>query len=70
MLWQQLAAGGEEQSCGWLRDKYGVSWQIVPKALMEMLSAADPAAAQRAFTALLQMKKLNIALLERAYNNA
>lgn len=69
-LWEKLLAGGQEQQCGWLTDKFGVSWQIVPNALMRMMSGADAAASQRAFAAMLQMKKLDIALLEHAYNNA
>jgi predicted 3-demethylubiquinone-9 3-methyltransferase (glyoxalase superfamily) len=68
-LWEKLLAGGAEQQCGWLTDKFGVSWQIVPNALMRMMSGADADASQRAFAAMLQMKKLNIALLEHAYNN-
>jgi len=69
-LWEKLYAGGEEVQCGWLQDKFGVSWQIVPTVLPAMMSGADVAATQRAMAALLQMKKLDIALLERAYNNA
>ena len=69
-LWEKLSAGGEEQQCGWLKDKFGVSWQIVPNALIAMLSATDTAASQRAVAAMLQMKKLDISLLERAYKNA
>lgn len=68
-LWEKLLAGGEEQQCGWLTDKFGVCWQIVPNALIRMLSGADAVASQRAFAAMLQMKKLNISLLEHAYNN-
>ncbi len=66
-LWQELSAGGQEVQCGWLTDKFGVSWQIVPAVMLDMLSSADTAAAQRAFTAMLGMKKLDIAALQRAY---
>jgi predicted 3-demethylubiquinone-9 3-methyltransferase (glyoxalase superfamily) len=66
-LWQALSEGGQEVECGWLTDKFGVSWQIVPTAMLDMLSSTDTAAAQRAFTAMLGMKKLNIAALQRAY---
>ncbi len=66
-LWQKLTEGGEEVQCGWLKDKYGVSWQVVPTALIEMLSKTDSAASQRAMSAMLKMKKLDIAELTRAY---
>ncbi|MGA2255737.1 MAG: VOC family protein [Thermoguttaceae bacterium] len=66
-LWQELSAGGQEVQCGWLTDKYGVSWQIVPTVLPDMLSSSDRAAAQRAFTAMLGMTKLDISALRRAY---
>lgn len=69
-FWEKLLAGGEEHQCGWLKDKFGVSWQIVPRQLIAMLSGADAAASQRAVAAMLQMKKLDISLLERAYENA
>lgn len=67
--WSRLSEGGDEraQQCGWLKDRYGVSWQVVPRALIEMLSDPDPARSQRAMTAMLQMKKLDIAALRRAY---
>lgn len=65
--WRKLTEGGEEGQCGWLTDKYGVSWQIVPNALREVLGGPDPAASQRAYTAMLKMKKLDIAQLESAY---
>ena len=67
-LWDKLTAdGGEESQCGWLKDKYGLSWQIVPTALGEMLSDPNPAKAQRVMQAMLQMKKLDVAGLRRAY---
>jgi predicted 3-demethylubiquinone-9 3-methyltransferase (glyoxalase superfamily) len=69
-LWEQLSAGGAEVQCGWLQDKFGVSWQIVPMVLPALMSGKDVAATQRAMAALLQMKKLDIAALERAYKNA
>ena len=65
-LWEKLTEGGEEVECGWLRDKYGLSWQIVPSCLLEMLGDPDPAAAQRVMSAMLQMKKLDIEGLRRA----
>jgi len=69
-LWSQLTAdGGEESMCGWLSDKYGVSWQIVPEILPRLLGAEDKAAAGRARDAMLQMRKINIAALEAAYNS-
>jgi len=68
--WDKLAKGGDvnAQQCGWLKDKYGVSWQVVPTVLIDMLSDADSARSQRATTAMLKMKKLDIAQLERAYS--
>ena len=67
--WEKLTAGGDEkaQQCGWLKDKYGVSWQIVPTVLAEMLTDSKAGNSQRAMAAMLQMKKLDIAALERAY---
>jgi predicted 3-demethylubiquinone-9 3-methyltransferase (glyoxalase superfamily) len=67
--WHKLSDGGDEQAqqCGWLKDKYGVSWQIVPTALIEMLSDPDYNKSQRAMAAMLQMKKLDIERLRRAY---
>jgi predicted 3-demethylubiquinone-9 3-methyltransferase (glyoxalase superfamily) len=66
-LWERLTAdGGEEGPCGWLKDKYGLSWQIVPTRLPELLQDKDPERANRAMKAMLQMKKLDIAELEKA----
>lgn len=59
-LWQKLTEGGEEGQCGWLTDKYRVSWQVVPTALYEMFGGENAAASQRAFSAMLGMKKLDI----------
>ena len=70
-LWDALTAdGGVESRCGWLKDRWGVSWQIVPKALVEMLGADDRAAAGRAQEAMLKMKKIDIAGLQRAFDDA
>ena len=68
--WERLGAGGDPaaQVCGWLKDKYGLSWQIVPKMLAEIFTKGDPARAQRAFAAMMQMKKLDIAALKKAYD--
>ena len=68
-LWHALTAdGGEESQCGWLKDRWGVSWQIYPKALLDMQSAQDQQAAERARQAMYKMKKLDIAALEAAFN--
>lgn len=64
--WSQLGEGGEEGPCGWLKDRYGVSWQIVPTRLIELLGDPDPKASQRVMGAMLEMKKLDIAGLEQA----
>ena len=66
--WEKLTAGGDPQAqqCGWLKDKYGVSWQVVPRMLAELMKG-DPAKSQRVMAALLKMKKLDIAELQRAY---
>jgi len=66
--WQKLSQGGDEkaQQCGWLKDKYGVSWQIVPTELNKLLSDPDPKKSQRAMRAMLQMKKIDIAEIKRA----
>jgi predicted 3-demethylubiquinone-9 3-methyltransferase (glyoxalase superfamily) len=65
-LWEKLSAGGEAQQCGWLKDKYGVTWQIVPSVLGKLMSDPDPAKAQRVMQAMLQMHKLDIAALQQA----
>lgn len=66
-LWEKLSEGGQTQQCGWLQDKYGVSWQIVPAALGEMLQDKDPEKAESVMRAMLPMKKLDIETLEQAY---
>jgi predicted 3-demethylubiquinone-9 3-methyltransferase (glyoxalase superfamily) len=71
-FWEELSAGGDDkaQQCGWLKDKYGLSWQIVPTVLGEMLQDKDPKKSERVMQALLQMKKLDIATLKKAYAQA
>src|SRR6266581_6275273 len=68
-MWEKLSAGGEKQRCGWLKDKYGVSWQIVPPVLGEMLSDEDAEKSKRVMEAMLQMDKIDIDTLKRAYLN-
>jgi len=67
--WEKLSEGGDAraQQCGWLKDKYGVSWQVVPCVLLELLKDPDIKKSQRVMTAMLQMKKIDIAELKRAY---
>jgi predicted 3-demethylubiquinone-9 3-methyltransferase (glyoxalase superfamily) len=67
--WEKLSVGGDEQAqqCGWLKDKYGVSWQVVPSVLPEMISDPDAAKSGRAMKAMLQMKKIDIDILKRAF---
>jgi predicted 3-demethylubiquinone-9 3-methyltransferase (glyoxalase superfamily) len=65
-FWNSLSEGGEEGQCGWLKDQYGLSWQIVPSMIGELLTDADPEKAQRAVAALLGMKKLDIEALRNA----
>ncbi|MBN8620977.1 MAG: VOC family protein [Anaerolineae bacterium] len=69
-LWGKLTEGGEEGNCGWLKDKFGVSWQIIPRALGELLNAPDPAQAQRVMQAMLQMKKIEVEKLQQAYDGS
>jgi predicted 3-demethylubiquinone-9 3-methyltransferase (glyoxalase superfamily) len=66
-LWEGLSEGGEKGRCGWLKDRYGLSWQIVPSVLGELLHGPDPAASKRAMEAMLQMNKLDIEGLRLAY---
>jgi predicted 3-demethylubiquinone-9 3-methyltransferase (glyoxalase superfamily) len=67
-LWSKLTSnGGEESMCGWLKDKYGLSWQIIPQGLGQMLNDPDPARAQRVMQAMLKMNKIDLAGLEAAY---
>jgi len=69
-FWDRLTEGGEESQCGWLKDRYGLSWQIIPTALPELLGDPDPEKAQRAMKAMLEMKKIDIAALRRAAEQA
>ena len=66
-LWEKLSEGGEKGQCGWIRDKYGVSWQIVPRALGEMLQDKDAEKSKRVMEALLKMSKIDIRTLKQAY---
>ena len=65
-FWSKLSEGGEEGPCGWLKDRFGVSWQIVPRALIELLADPDAEKSQRVMQAMLEMKKIEIDALERA----
>jgi predicted 3-demethylubiquinone-9 3-methyltransferase (glyoxalase superfamily) len=67
-LWAKLSAGGKESQCGWLKDKFGLSWQIIPTALGKMLGDPDRERAKRVMQAMLKMKKIDIADLKRAYD--
>jgi predicted 3-demethylubiquinone-9 3-methyltransferase (glyoxalase superfamily) len=67
-LWSKLTDGGEESQCGWLKDRWGLSWQIVPDRLGELLGDPDPGRAQRAMQAMLQMQKIDVQALENAAN--
>ena len=66
-LWEKLCEGGEPGPCGWLTDRFGVSWQIIPRALPELLTDPDPEKSRRVMEAMLQMSKIEIAELQRAY---
>ena len=67
LLWEKLSEGGEKGQCGWLKDKYGVSWQIVPTVLGEMLQDKDPKKSKRVMEAMLKMDKIDIQTLKQAY---
>ncbi|CAG0947098.1 2-polyprenyl-6-hydroxyphenyl methylase / 3-demethylubiquinone-9 3-methyltransferase [Anaerolineae bacterium] len=67
-LWEKLSAGGEKSQCGWLKDKFGVWWQIIPTALGQLLGDKDPKKAQNVMQAMLKMTKIDIAELKRAYD--
>jgi predicted 3-demethylubiquinone-9 3-methyltransferase (glyoxalase superfamily) len=67
-FWKKLTEGGQEVECGWLKDKYGLSWQITPEILPEMLSDPDPQKSGRVMRAMMTMKKIDIAALQRAYD--
>ncbi len=69
-LWEKLSAGGEKGQCGWLRDKFGVSWQIIPTTLGQLLGDQDPRKARNVMQAMLQMTKIDIAALQEAYKQA
>lgn len=66
-FWSKLSQGGEEGPCGWLKDKYGMSWQIVPSQLSQMLTDADSTKSERTMSALMKMKKFDVETLQRAY---
>jgi predicted 3-demethylubiquinone-9 3-methyltransferase (glyoxalase superfamily) len=67
-FWNKLSAGGRKIECGWLQDKFGVSWQVVPRVLMQMMRDKNPAKAARVFAAMMTMRKLDIGLLQKAYD--
>ena len=67
-LWEKLSSQGELQGCGWVKDKFGISWQIIPSALIDMLQDDDPQKSARVMKAMLQMEKIDIQALQRAYN--
>jgi len=66
-MWEKLSAGGEKSRCGWLKDKYGLSWQIIPPILGQLLNDKDPQKSKRVMQAMLQMNKIDIAKLKQAY---
>jgi len=66
--WDKLSLGGEKMQCGWLKDKFGVTWQIIPTILGELLNDPDPIKAGRVMNAMMQMEKIDIKVLKQAYN--
>ena len=66
-FWEKLTEGGQEVQCGWLKDRFGLSWQVTPTVLLEMLQDKDPQKAERVMAAMLKMKKIDIGALKRAY---
>ena len=66
-LWKKLSAGGAPSQCGWLKDKFGLSWQIVPRVLLELIKDPDPVKSQRVMRAMMQMTKIDIAQVQRAH---
>ena len=68
-LWERLSEGGSQGSCGWLKDKFGLSWQIVPRALVTLLQDADPNKVSRVMNAMMAMRKIDIARLQQAYDS-
>jgi predicted 3-demethylubiquinone-9 3-methyltransferase (glyoxalase superfamily) len=69
-FWDKLSEGGQTQQCGWLKDKFGLSWQIIPSVLIELMSDSDPEKARRVTEAMLQMTKIEIAKLQQAYEGS
>jgi predicted 3-demethylubiquinone-9 3-methyltransferase (glyoxalase superfamily) len=67
-LWEKLSAGGEKSQCGWLKDKFGISWQVVPSVLRKLLNDSDPEKSKRVMNAMLKMNKIIIKDLEKVYN--
>lgn len=69
-LWEKLSAGGEKSRCGWLKDKFGLSWQIIPPLLGKLLSDKNPEKSKRVMQAMMKMDKINIQMLQQAYDQA
>ena len=69
-LWEKLSAGGSKERCGWLKDKWGLSWQIIPSALGKLMGDKNPAKVKSVMTAMLQMNKIDVKLLQEAYDRA